>query len=105
MNVTELEELMAERRRINEEIRRIKNKGIVVIPDAVKLDVVHYPTGTPDDWVVSVMVKNGNSKRWTTVIRDPDWDKAISQIPDLIKNLEALYDLLFERYMQKEVEE
>lgn len=91
--MTELEELMAQKREIEEKIKRAKNKGVVITTGA-KLDVQHYPTAKPDDWYISVAVRPFNTIKWRGVIRGESREEVIAQLPLVIADLQELQDKL-----------
>ena len=91
---TELEKLKEERARINQKIKELENKDIVVVENA-KIDKEHYPA-RQDEWFVAVKVELVDDGKiiWRSVIRDIDRDKAIDKIPFVINGLQNLYNEL-----------
>lgn len=87
-----IEELMAERKQIDAQIKEIKERGTVY--GKAKLGIDHYPTAKPDEWVVSLWVGNEGKKRWRSVIRGLTRDEVINAIPNLIDDLHGLYALV-----------
>ena len=92
---TELEELKEERARINQKIKELENKDIIVVENA-KIDKECFPTSRPDEWFVAVKVELVDDGKiiWRSVIRDWDRNKAINKIPFVINGLQNLYDKL-----------
>lgn len=93
----EIERLQEERRRIDEQIRRLRN-GSPTISGRAKLDVEVYPTDLPDRHYVAVLsshyqVRRENG-RWRSIISAQTKEEAVRQIPDVIRDLQNLYDML-----------
>lgn len=91
-----LEELKAQRIKINREIKKLES-GVYTQCGKVKFDKEHYATDRPDDYVVSVAVSTDmygrkNKSRWRSVIRSAESQEVIEAIPELIKDLQALYE-------------
>lgn len=90
-----LEELMAKRKAIDEQIRLIK--GGFTINGRAKLDKEHYPTAKPDEWFLAIKcreIDTGGKERWRSVIRSTSKETVIESIPTIIKDLQALFDEL-----------
>ena len=93
----ELQELMEQRKKIDERIRQIKNS--IVIYGCAKIDIDHYPTPRPDEWYVAVKVPGvceGDQTRYRSIIRGHTRQECIDKIPTIIKDLQGLYDKLKE---------
>ena len=89
-----LEELLEQRREINEQIRALKATGLVRA-GRVKLDKETFPTNRPDEYYVAIemeFIRLGRpEKRWKRIVRDTDRQKVIENIPIIIKDLQELY--------------
>lgn len=100
----ELKELLRQKREIEDKIKAL-HEGVPVEIGNVKLDKEHYPTTKPDRYFVAVRstYRDGNTKdslgrdRWSAIINGTDRQAVIDQIPERIKELQALYDKLMER--------
>lgn len=98
--MNELDRLIQQKKEIQERIRQIKTNGIIVV-DGAKLDVEHYATGKPDEWMISVMMNNldtGRKNRWFSVVRGTNKTEVMLQIDPLIESLENL-----KKELQKEL--
>lgn len=94
--MTEIEELLAQKKEIEAKIKAAKNKGVVEVEGA-KIDVQHL-TGGLDEWVIMVEAKGThlNSNRWRGLIRSRSRAEAIASLPGLIASLQALQEKIEE---------
>lgn len=91
--MSELQELLRERQRIEERIRELKN-GSTLRRGSAKIDVEHYPTQKPDRHYAAIRVILPDSGRevWRTVISGESRRSVAEKIPGLIKDLEDLLE-------------
>lgn len=94
----EIEKLQEERRKIDERIKQLRN-GSPTISGRAKLDKEVYPTQRPDRHYVAILsshyeVRRENG-RWRSIISANTKEDAIKQIPEVIRDLQALYDSLY----------
>lgn len=93
----ELQRLMKQKKEIEERIRMLKN--IMTVFGCVKLDIDHYPTTRPDEYYIAVKVSDvmpGDQTRYRSIIRGHSKEECIEKIPQVIKDLQGLYDKLKE---------
>ena len=92
--MTEIEELLAQKKEIEAKIRAAKNKGVVEV-DGAKVDVQHFSYGH-DEWYIAVAAKglHENSNRWRGVIRSRSRAETIAALPNLIASLQELQERL-----------
>ena len=87
-----LEELLAERRKIDEQIHALKYR--TAIHGRAKLGFDHYPA-RPDEWYISIQrildiePCKTDMKRYS-IIRSTDREKCIGYIDEIIKDLQGL---------------
>ena len=90
--VKTLEELLAERRKIDEQIHALKYR--TAIHGRAKLGFDHYPA-RPDEWYISIQrildiePCKTDMKRYS-IIRSTDREKCIGYIDEIIKDLQGL---------------
>lgn len=89
-----LEELLAERRKIDEQIHALKYR--TAIHGRAKLGLDHYSTSRPDEWYISIQrildiepPYKADMKRYS-IIRSTDREKCIGYIDEIIKDLQGL---------------
>lgn len=90
--MSELDELLRQKREIERKIKELKNCASII--GQVKIDVEHYPTQKPDRHFLAVYYKpldNGRQK-WQTIFSANDRVSVINKIPEIIENLQELYD-------------
>lgn len=89
---SELQDLIKQKREIEERIRQIKNS--IVIYGCAKIDIDHYPTSRPDEWYIAVKVPGvmpEDQARYRSIIRGHSKEECIEKIPTIIKDLQGLY--------------
>ena len=89
--MTELERLKAERKALDE---RIKALSGVPIYKRCKIDVEHYPTEKPSRYFLAVKYFpiEGRAK-YQTIFSAKDRESVVRAIPEIIEELQGLYDL------------
>ena len=97
----ELQQLMQQRKEIDQRIRKLK-QHLPVICGKAKLDKKSYPTDKPDTWMIAVSVKPkdppakgstwANESIWRTVVNGSNAQECAEAIPEIVKDLQALYD-------------
>ena len=93
----ELQELMKQKREIEERIMQIKHPNVIY--GCAKIDIDHYPTLRPDEWYVSVKVPGvmpEDQTRYRSIIRGHSKEECIEKSPQIINDLQGLYDKLKE---------
>lgn len=96
--MTELEKLIAQKREIEQKIREARHRETAV--GVAKVGVEHYPTDKPDRYYVAIEsgYKNGERfdgmgrRAWRSIINGNSREEVISGIPDVIRDLQKLYD-------------
>ena len=89
---SELQELMKQKREIEEKIRTIKM--CMTIYGSAKLDIDHFPTSRLDEWYIAVKVPGvyeDEQSRYRSIIRGHTRQECIDKIPQVIKDLQGLY--------------
>lgn len=97
--MTELEELMEQKKAIEQKIRLLRD-GTPIVTGCAKLDKEVYPTSKPDRYYVAVSVANCKdetnascrSKRWKSISNGQSREDAISGIPEIVNGLIELYE-------------
>ena len=93
-----LEDLKKAKKEIEQRIRELGHQTITY--HGAKLDKEHYPTEKPDEWGIYVWRRFDEDlcrrNQWQSVIRTTDRKKCIDLIPQLISDLQGLYDKLTE---------
>lgn len=90
-----LEELKAKRKEIDEQIRAMQNKAVTC--GRAKLDKDHYATDRPDEYCIAVKrntTDTGTREAWYSVIRSTDKAVAVGVLPEMIRDLQGLYEML-----------
>lgn len=90
--MSELEDLIAEKRRIESRIKELKTKS--VSNEHAKLYLDHFATEREDEWCVSIKVHKidiDDRDVWRSIIRGTDKQKVITEIIPLIDDLTKLY--------------
>lgn len=93
----ELQELIKQKREIEERIRQIKTEAIVY--GCTKVGFEHFPTQRPDEWFVSVKVPGvmpNDKTRYRSIIRGHSKKECIEKIPQIINDLQGLYESMKE---------
>ena len=85
-----MEELLRERKRIDDEIRKLK-AGCPVENGLAKYDVEHYPTDLPDRHYIAVLTNKRERPRWMSIVSGGGKKEVAEQIPDIVRDLNALY--------------
>ena len=88
---SELQELMKQKREIEEKIRTIKM--CMTIYGSAKLDIDRFPTSRPDEWYIAVKVSGvyeDEQSRYRSIIRGHTRQECIDKIPTIIKDLQGL---------------
>ena len=90
--MSELDELIAQRKEIDRKIRELKNTDIYC--GNAKWKLVSYPRG--DEWTVYVKKRtiDPHYDRWYAVIQLTDKHKALDELDLLIKDLQGLRTLI-----------
>lgn len=90
--MNELAELIQQKKEIEQKIKELKN-GTSVVGQA-KIDVQHYPTEKPDRHFLAVYYKplDSGRQKWQTIYSANDRQAVINVIPQIIGNLQELYD-------------
>lgn len=90
--MSELEELFAERERINEKIKTLQNRYLRV--GCAKLHRDPACGQRPDIFSLEIEVTlyGTDKKRWRGIGRDSDKSRLIETIPKIINDLSNLYD-------------
>lgn len=90
-----LDELLVERRKIDEQIRILKNRAVIY--GRAKLDIEHYATSRPDEWYIAIdrIIDRddptaGSDMRRYSIIRSQDRSKCIKYIDEIITDLQGL---------------
>lgn len=86
--MSELEDLIEQRNKINARIKEIKEKTKVV--GNVKLDIEKYPTGRPDEWYIAVECEHFGSfphTRWRSIVRGHSKEECFEKLDAVIPNL------------------
>lgn len=93
----ELESLLQQQAEIKRRIREIKMQGQLSVGCA-KIDFEHYPTMKEDRWYIAICLRDdredGDKSRYRSVINGRSREEAISHIPEVIRDLQGLYDAL-----------
>jgi len=92
--MSELEDLIEQRNKINARIKEIKIQTKNV--GNVKLDLERYPTGLPDEWYIAVECQHfGNypKKRWRSIVRGHSKRECFDKLDIVIENLNKLRDI------------
>lgn len=96
--MSELQELMKQKREIEERIKQIKNATVVC--GFAKVDIDHYPTSRPDEWYIAIKVPGvceGDQTRYRSIIRGHSKEECIEKIPTIINDLQGLYNTFKEK--------
>ena len=96
--MTKLEELIAQKREIEQKIREERNMEIVV--GRVKVGMEHYPTDKPDRYYVAIEsgYNGGNRldcmgrRAWRSIISGLSRKDVIAGIPEIVRDLQKLYE-------------
>ena len=89
--MTELEELIKQKREIESKIKMLRNQTTVW--GMAKVDVERYSTRKPDRHFLAIRYKpldNGREK-WQTIFSANNRQEVINAIPQIIENLKNLY--------------
>lgn len=92
---SELQELMKQKKEIEEKIRTIKMR--TTFYGSAKLDIDHFPTDRLDEWYVAVKVSavyEDEQSRYRSIVRGHTRQECIDKIPQIIEDLQGLYDKL-----------
>lgn len=90
----DLEELVAQKRAIEKQIRMIRNREDRY--GCAKIGTEHYPTGKPDRHYLAIKYRplDGVYKdagKWVSVFASNDRGAVVEQIPEIIEALQGLY--------------
>ena len=90
--MNELMELIEQKKEIERRIKELKDNAQIV--GQAKIDVQHYPTGKPDRHFLAVYYKplDSGRQKWQTIYSANDRKAVINVIPQIIGNLQELYD-------------
>ena len=89
--MTELEQLIEQRRELDRRIREIREQNITC--GSVKLYRRHYTGCHPDDWCLAVKTDIHSEFRpvvWRTISADTDREKVVRQLPGIIRDMNEL---------------
>ena len=95
--MSELQDLIKQKREIEERIKQLKNASVVC--GCVKIDIDHYPTSRPDEYYIAVKVPGvmpDDQTRYRSIIRGHSKEECIEKIPQIINDLQGLYKQLTE---------
>ena len=95
--MSEFQDLMKQKREIEERIKVIKKA--TMINGSAKLDIEHYPTTRPDEWYIAIKVPGvceNDQTRYRSIIRGHSKEECIEKIPEIIKDLKGLYEMVKE---------
>lgn len=100
--ISKEEELRAEINRLKNELDAIKNEAMTCGCTSIRKK--HYPTNRPDDFTLAIYdahfyqrtSRQNQAGRWTPVKTSPDRDAVINAIPQIVSDLQGLYDKLTE---------
>ena len=97
-----IEELMAEKKRIEEQIRALKCKEAFfkrarfgLVP-ASPTDCHGRPVVTEDVWCLSLKSITDKKDRWQSIIKGTNRQEVIDAIPEFIADLTGIYNMLKE---------
>lgn len=86
-----LEELLAEKKKIEQEIRQLKDQSKIC--GKAKLDVEHYPTNREDRHYCAIKYKTIEGyERWVSVISGYTKVEVVGKIPEIIRDLQGLIE-------------
>ena len=86
-----LEELKAQRKEIDEQIRAMTQNAVV--HGRAKFDKHHYPTNRPDEYGIYIKRNMGDTDTkecWYRIIANTDKAKAIHAIVEIVEDLQYL---------------
>jgi hypothetical protein len=94
--MTELQQLLAQKKEIEDKIQQIKNQTQIV--GRVKIEQRHY-TYKHDKWFICIKMMYDDmpsnfTDRWSPIIQAVDKDQAIQELSDIIQDLTALRNTL-----------
>lgn len=89
--MNELEELLKQKKEIEEKIKALKNQGC--INGVAKIDIEHYPTEKPDRHFLAIRYKTySGNESWRSIYSACDRESVIKAIPGIIYDLHGLYE-------------
>lgn len=97
-----LDELLAERRKIDEQIRVLKKRSVIY--GRAKLDIDHYCTARPDEWyvaidrIIDVEQNAGRDMKRYSIIRSNDRERCVDYIDEIIADLQGLKNTIKGRW-------
>ena len=91
---SEIETLVMQKREIEARIRMLRNQTTIV--ENMKVDVEHYPTSKPDRHFLAIYYRplGDGRPKWQTVFSANSRGEVIEAIPNIIENLQHLYENL-----------
>ena len=95
--MSELQDLIKQKREIEERIKAIKNASTFY--GCTKLDIDRYSTPRPDEWYIAIKVPGvckGDQTRYRSIIRGHSKEECIEKIPAIINDLQGLYKQITE---------
>lgn len=99
-----LAELKARKKEIEEQIK-ILTKGAPTICGRARFDKDHYATARPDEWCVYIKRSTSDTglrEGWHSIIRSTDKETAIGLIPEIVEDLQSLFNTLCEELRRGE---
>lgn len=96
---SEIERLKAERREIDQRIKELEQTEKFARTGRAKMSYVHFPGYHPDYYAISVLcnkvtLPNNTKTMWRTIIQGEKKSEAAAQIPEVIADLQKLYEQL-----------
>lgn len=95
--MAEIEMLEAQIKEIGEKLRQLKADEQCKVVGRAKWKYTHFSGCAPDYWGVLIrceQIKGLFRESWRTVIQGETKEDAIKQIPEIISDLQKLYELL-----------
>ena len=91
--------LEAQKREIENQLRELKYSDKNACVGRAKLSYVHFSAPHPDYWSISikcnkVVLEGCKNVKWSSVIQSETKEDALTQIQEVITDLQGLYDKL-----------
>ena len=101
--MTELQKLKEERKLIDEKIKVLSG---VPVYKRCKIDVHEYPTDKPSRYFVAIKYQpiDGHAK-YQTLFSSNDRDEVVKAIPNIIEELQGLYELATQGFQPRDVKD
>lgn len=90
-----LEELKVKRKEIDKQIRAMQNEAVTC--GRARLNLEHYATYRQDEYCIAVKRNTTDTDRregWYSIIRSKNKDVAVGVLPEMIRDLQGLYEML-----------